>query len=116
MRYRKLTSSGDFTFGTSADYYVNNPEAVAQAVKTRLELWEGEWFLDVTEGTPYATEVLGEHTQLLYDMAIRNRILGTQGVIGIEDYASDLNRETRALSIRATISTIYGQVQLEQML
>ena len=54
MRYRKLDAAGDFVFGHgAADYHRDSPEAVAQAVLTRLKLHRGEWFLDRSEGTPY---------------------------------------------------------------
>lgn len=109
MRYRALDENGDMQFGGGAgQWMVNSPEAVAQAVKTRLLLMAGEWFLDVTEGTPYSTEILGEHTATTYDWAIRNRIALTPGVSEIQSYASQLDSDTRALSVQATISTIYG--------
>ncbi|MBZ8873882.1 hypothetical protein H5S67_26565, partial [Escherichia coli] len=52
MRYRREDADGDYTFGSGDDtWLINSPEAVAQAVKTRFELWYGQWFLDTTEGT-----------------------------------------------------------------
>lgn len=117
MRYRALSSSGDFTFGQGTrNFLVNSPDAVAQAVVTRLKLLTGEWFLDTTEGTPYATEVLGTGTRETYDEAIRDRILGTEGVLEITDYSSAYGGETRGLTISATISTIYGETTIQQVL
>lgn len=113
MRYRALDANGDMQFGNGAsNFLVNSPAAVGQAVLTRLKLLTGEWFLDVTEGTPYATQILGKNTSATYDTAIRSRILGTQGVSGIASYSSSLNPTTRALSITATIDTIYGQATI----
>lgn len=59
MRYRREDADGDYTFGSGDDtWLINSPEAVAQAVKTRFELWYGQWFLDTTEGlrgsSPYS--------------------------------------------------------------
>lgn len=117
MRYRALDVNGDMSFGHGpGDFLINTPAAVGQAVKTRLLLLTGEWFLDVTEGTPYTTEVLGTDTQSTYDFAIRDRILGTEGVVEIITYSSVLDHEARALRIEATIDTIYGQTTVAQVL
>lgn len=109
MRYRKLDASGDYSFGNgSADFWKDQPEAVAQAVQTRLFLFRGEWFLDAAEGMTWKAEVLGVRTANTRDPAIRRRVLGTQGVKAIAAYSSSLNRDTRAFSVNLTLDTIYG--------
>ena len=113
MRYRALDVNGDYTFGQSlANFLIDSPAAVAQAVMTRLDLATGEWFLDNTEGTPYSTQILGHGTNNLYDLAIQNRILGTPGVTGITDYSSNRDPVTRALVVGATVNTQYGQTTI----
>lgn len=113
MKYRKLDSNGDYTLGTPADFHVNTPEAVAQVVKTRLALWVGEWFLNVTDGMPWNEQVLGKRLRgKSYDAAIRQRILGTDGVSEIADYSSSIDPDTRALSVSATITTAYGTTKI----
>lgn len=110
MRYRALDQNGDYTFGSSArNFFINTPAGVAQAVLTRLLLIEGEYWLDLTEGTPYKTQILGRGTIALYDLAIRTRILETQGVTEIVAYSSLLNPVTRHVAVAATIDTLYGQ-------
>lgn len=113
MRYRKLSPDGDYSFGQQqADFYRNVPEAVAQAVLTRLELFTGQWFLDNQEGTPWRTDVLGKYTADVYDSVIQARILDTEGVTQIDAYSSNRNPDTRALSVTTTIDTIYGQTTI----
>lgn len=118
MRYRALDANGDYIFGFGpSEFLQNSPEAVAQAVMTRLNLKTGEWFLDTSDGTPYATDVVGVGTKPLYDAAIRERILDTQSqgqnvVNEIISYSSSLDPTTRKLSINATIDTIYGEATL----
>lgn len=115
MRYRRLSATDDYVFGEGAsEFLVNTPAAVAQAARTRLRLSTGEWFLDTTEGTPYASEILGAGTQSLYDSAIKERVLGTPGVTSIDDYSSSLDQD-RALSVTMTISTQYGRATLSQV-
>lgn len=117
MRYRKLDANGDYTFGNQqADFYKDNPDAVAQAVMTRLRLNKGEWFIDTVDGTPWNTEVLGERTASTRDAAIKKRILGTPGVSQIDSYDSSINPETRRFTVTATITTAYGQTSISETL
>lgn len=113
MRYRKLDANGDYTFGTGADFHVDSPDAVAQAIRTRLHLWAGEWFLDQSDGTPYLTEVLGQRARSP-DIAIKQRILGTPGVSEILSFSSAYEGNQRRLTITATVQTIYGAVAINE--
>lgn len=109
MRYRREDDDGDYTFGQGDDtWLINSPEAVAQAVKTRFLLWYGQWFLDTTAGTPWIQSVLGKQKPETYNLAIRQRILETQGVNSILVFNTDLNTTTRRVIFSATIDTIYG--------
>lgn len=124
MRYRRLSRDGDMTFGHGTnDFYRDQPEAVGQAVETRLALFRGEWFLDLAEGTPWGGfpfndfvvmqgKILGAHTTASRDVAIKTRILGTDGVSAIVDYSSHMDPDTRAFSVSCRIDTIYGQAFL----
>lgn len=109
MRYRALDANGDYTFGQGSDnFLVDNPACVAQAVKTGLLLWQGEWYLDTTAGMAWGTQVLGSGTQSLYDQAIKAKILSVQGVKDIVSYSSSLNTANRVLTVDCTVDTIYG--------
>ncbi|WP_313619521.1 hypothetical protein [Pantoea septica] len=109
MRYRREDEDGDYTFGQGDDtWLVNSPETVAQAVKTRFLLWYGQWFLDTTEGTPWIQSVLGKQKPETYNLAIRQRILETQGVKSIRSFDTTLNTSSRRVVFTATIDTIYG--------
>lgn len=107
MRYRAMTAQGDYTFGYGqANFYIDSPDAVAQLVLTNLRLLQGEWFLDITAGTPYSTDVLGKTTVRQRDLAIRNAIINTQGVLSILSYSAvPADRQYR---VSAKIDTIYG--------
>lgn len=117
MRYRKLSASGDYTFGQGlANFYVDQREAPAQAVLTRLRLLKGEWFADLTAGTDWATRVLGKYTISTYDPEIQQRIIGTRGVTALQEYQSQVDPQTRALRVSTRISTVYGETQIEESL
>ncbi len=112
MKYRKLDANGDYTLGTGSDFLVDSAAAVAQAVQTRLFLHTGEWFLDLTDGTPWRTEVLGKYTQQSYDAVIKARILDTPGVNQIVSYSSSFNAATRTLSVSVSLASVYGPVSV----
>lgn len=99
--------------GQQADFFRDVPQAVAQAVWTRLRLWRGEWFLDKNEGTPWMQAALGEHKRKTIEPAIRSRILDTQGCSGIEDFQYSFDADNRTAQINATINTIYGEAVLQ---
>jgi hypothetical protein len=114
MRYRKLDASGDYTFGTGRAFHVNSPDAVAQAISTRLKLWRREFFGDTSDGTPYLQDVLGK--QRNPDVAVKQRILGTPDVTEIRTFASAYEGNTRRLTINATVQTRYGTVTINETL
>lgn len=87
---------------------MDSPECVGQSVRTRLLLMQGEWFLDVTEGTPYGSAIFGKNTGDLYDLAIQQRVLETEGVTSLEAYSSSLDPVTRLLTADMTINTRFG--------
>lgn len=114
MRYRKLDADYDMCFGAQqADFWCDTPEAVAQAVLTRLRLWRGEWFVDITDGTPYMQAALGYGKAKTIEPAIRERILGTQGVTKIVDMSMDFEPNSRTATISAVIDTVYGQATVQ---
>jgi hypothetical protein len=113
MRVRKLTASGDFSFGQGRqDFFVDQPEAVAQIVKTRLSLWLGDWFLDVTDGMDWQGSVLGNRTRTTRDPTLRRRVLESPSVTQINDYSSGFDGDTRAFRASFGLDTefgVYGQ-------
>ena len=113
FKYRALDADGDYSFGHSeADFLKDSPAAVAQAVKTRLLLWQGEWFLDLSEGTPWNQQILANSRPGTRDAAIRNRILGTPFVTRILDYASSVDVKSRSFTVSCKIDTAFGEASV----
>lgn len=109
MRVRRVGPTGDMIFGgNQAAFHRDTPDAVAQVVESRLNLWLGEWYLDLDEGTPYQTQVLGKYTEKTRDPVMRARILGTPGVTELKSYSSTTNSDTRSFSLSAEIATAYS--------
>ncbi|MFT4466114.1 MAG: hypothetical protein ACMX3H_17940 [Sodalis sp. (in: enterobacteria)] len=113
MRYRREDENADYSFGQGDHTFLSDsPEAVAQAVRTRLALWRGQWFLDSEEGTPWRQAVLGKHNSETYGLAIKQRILNTPGVRAITDFSAIASPETRKITVTVRIQTLYGETSV----
>lgn len=111
MKVRKLSASGDYLMGHgSVDFIQNTAEAVAQSAMTRLALWQGQWFIDTDEGTPWIQGILGKGD--FAESLVKERILATQGVLSISEFESILNPDTRSMAITVTIETEFGSATL----
>lgn len=117
MRYRKLDKNADMTFGNQQmNFHRDTPEGVAQAVVTRLKLWLGEWFIDMSEGTPYQQAILGKGKQDSIEPALRERILETKGVTELVHFEMLHDANERSTKIIAVIDTEYGEVKIAEVL
>ena len=107
MTVRLLDSDGDIT--TSGRQFTTEVEEVAQTVQTRLRLYLGEYFRDVTDGTPWWESILGKQGTLSSKEAIiKNRIVRTEGVTKLIEFKTDFDINTRTYTVTAGILTQYG--------
>lgn len=109
MKIRKLDTNGDIHFGYGdADFISDSAQTVAQKVVQRLRLWEGEWFLDVTAGTPWKARVLGRKHSKNIVQIIKQRIEETEGVQSVSSLDVSFDGNSRNLKINAHIMTEWG--------
>ncbi len=124
MLYRRLTEDHDMSFGRGKQDFLEdslgNPEAIAQAIKTRLLLFLGEWWMDTLDGLPLWQKILG---QRVVDKGIIDRILIDRirafvmpdnrfGIISIYDVSGEFNPEDRSYSFSCMVDTIYGKLRI----
>ncbi len=108
-RVRTQTATGDMTFGRgSGNFLKDSPAAVAQRAKTRLNLWEGDWYLDLADGLPQFQQILGFKNIALAQALIRERIANTPFLINITDFSVIWNNQERTLTVLGKASTIFG--------
>ena len=110
MLIRRNDENWDMTFGHAlGNYYRDSNEAIGQSVKSRLLLILGEWFLDINEGVPWRS-ILGRKPidTVAIETAMRNRILGTEGVVAITAFSLSFDPITRKATISVTVQTIYA--------
>lgn len=98
---------------TSGKQFLSDIEEVAQTVTTRLRLFLGEYFRDITDGTPWFEQVLGKGSSLEgKEAAIKNRIVRTGGVTQLTSFSTDFNINTRTYTVNAGILTPFGTTQI----
>lgn len=107
MTVRLLQPDGDIT--TQGVQFTSGLDEVEQTIRTRLRLFLGEYFRDITDGTPWFEQILGKGVSVdARDAAIRNRVVNTPNVIRLTSYSSDFNINTREYSVTIGVLTSFG--------
>lgn len=114
MKYRIMDTMGDYQFGHNTQDITYGVYAVASAIKTRLMLFQNEWWEDLENGLPMFQQIIGntgtmEHIDLV-DSLIKKRITDTENVTSISDYTSSFNREARSYSFQCNVQTPFGNI------
>ena len=111
MTVRRLDENGDIA--TSGQQFISERAEIAQTVRTRLGLFLGEHFRDITDGTPWFQNVFSKQTSLASkESTIRNRILRTNGVQRLTKFETDYDIATRKYTVNVGILTRYGEEDL----
>jgi len=98
---------------TSGTQFINGREEIAQTVATRLRLFLGEYFRDITDGTPWWEQILGKPKSLsAAEAAIKNRIIRTDGVVRLLSFKTDYDLVTRKYTVDCGILTTFGETAL----
>lgn len=112
MRVRRLGLDGDLV--TRGKMFLTDREAIAQTIVTRLKLFLGEYFRDVTDGTPWFQSILGKFENInAVEALLRNRIARSPGVIRLLSFNMLFDLEARSLSIQAQVLTKYGEQDIQ---
>lgn len=114
MIYRKLDENGDYGFGGNKNSYIKDAAAAEQAVITRLRQLIYEWWEDLEDGLPLWQQILGSRDKSRAQQIIRERISKTKYVKSILSFDCDWDNEKRRLTIRASIDTEFGKIQIEE--
>ena len=114
MKYRKLTSTGDYSFGSGSNNYTDGNEAVAQAIKTKLLLFYGEWWENLGEGIPMFQSVLGQTNpdtiKSSLSMLVEQRITEIQEVDSVKNIEIDYDKKNRTISMEVDVVTTNGEI------
>lgn len=106
------STTGALVF-TDGDLVITPPlEAAAQHIRERLELAQGEWFLDLEDGVPWRERVLVRNPDIAVISAIlRERILGTPEVLRLASFDLRFTRVTGELRLAFVAIVEGGQLE-----
>ena len=88
---------------TSGVQFATGQRETELAVRYRLLLFLGEYFLDVTDGTPWFQGVLGKAPQDLAEINLKQRILTARRVVALERFDFQSDRTARKLTVTARV-------------
>jgi hypothetical protein len=86
------TGDNDLFFENGRLRLIRGAEEKAQKIRNRLQLFRGEWFLDVRVGVPYFASVFIKAPDLeLVKRIFRRAIMSVEGVADVLDVVVKLN-------------------------
>ena len=115
LKYRVLDKDGDYSFGSNDQDYTSGIDAIAQAVKTKVLLFYGEWWENIGIGIPMFQSIIGqmnpEALKTSASLLITQRIMELPEVISVDDV--EITRVGRTLNFKISINTDEGQTTVE---
>lgn len=104
----KLNPNHDLVIENYGLARVSGIDQIAQRIKTRLQLFFSEWFLDRTIGVPWLTQILVKNPrESVVQGVLKRTILSTPGVNELLEF-SILALENRISRISFTVSSSQG--------
>jgi len=112
----QLAENNDPAFCDGPQGLLSGTDAVAQAIYTRLLLFEGEWWEDQTEGTPLWQKILGvggiSNSLAAVTLVLQQRVQGTPYVTSVVVADATFTSSTRDLAFAYSVETQFGLVPI----
>lgn len=95
---------------SGSDQLIGGRRAASLSVVYRLRMIRGEDFMNVSNGTPWFTDILGKVDQSSAETIIRQQILASPAVAGITDFDYNFDRHQHQITVSATILSVDGDL------
>ena len=103
-----LDSDGDMVVDSDL-HFSTGAEAVAQGIRIRLQMFKGEWFLDLDTGVPYWDDLLGaKYNEVRARAAFRDAIVSAPGVDELITLKVTFDGATRTLAVSWEVRCAFG--------
>lgn len=116
MKYRKQLADGDYSFGNNIQDFLEGQEAIGQAIKTKILLFYGEWWEDISQGIPMFQSVVGQTNKSnvtnALELLLNERVQEVPGVEVVNEITATISGRTISIYIRCTTEN-NEQVEVE---
>ena len=109
----KLGENNDLIIENNELVMIDGSDLVKQLLLQRLKSFRGEWFLDSSLGLPYFQDILKKETSInTVSNIFKDQILGTPGVLELEEFNLDFTESTRQLIVNFVVRTLEGSIKI----
>ena len=114
---RALDSNNDLIVESGQLKLVTDGAEVVQHVRSRLQFYLEEWFLDLQAGTPYFQQIFTKPANLAnIESIFKSRILNTPEVETLTEFSMDYEGgSVRKLTVSFSAETVYGVINNEKV-
>ncbi len=109
--------NGDLALVKNQMHLTDGKTELKQRLRSRLRVFQGEWFLDVGAGTPYYQEILGKHKNTRQvEASIKSIVSNTDGVIDLLEFSFNVDKATRTARVDFKVSCLTGNLEMSEVL
>lgn len=101
--------TGDLALSGGRPVLVSGADAVAQRLRVRLKLQQGEWVLDRNVGFPWLSVLAAKGSERLLEVLLRRAITTCPGVRSLDRFSLSVDPRTRVAVVTVTATTITGE-------
>lgn len=102
-------------FGNNGGSYISGVRAIAQAIRTKVLLFYGEWWENIGVGIPMFQSIVGQMNsdavRTSATLLITKRVQEVPGVLSVDDVAIELL--DRAMLFKCRVQTEEGETEIE---
>lgn len=111
-----LNANNDIFIGGTQFTRTADADHLAQTLRSKLQLIQGESQLDTAAGIPYFTDIFVKPVDLPGVASLfKSEIINTVGVNELLRFDYDLDTTQRHLTIGFSVNTIYGDINISNL-
>ena len=112
-----LDRYNDLVVTTDLDWSRGIP-GVMQECRIKLQMFRGEWFLDLDAGIPYWGQILGQKPAIAIaaiGASFTEALLGVEDVTAVTKMSVTYDRPTRSLSVTWQVRCTFGETPVDTL-